>query len=228
MIAKLWGPVQTTPRHEDFLGAEYGSNNTGEISAICEALKWLSNEHSTRNAAIYYDSKYAAKVTTGEYMANNNKLLVATARQLLQTVASNRTIRFEHVKGHNQDIGNDWADQLADLGANCNSTRINIPENERQVIQPIIITNTETEVQRRRPPIHVEPTIRIPTPAYGSGATRRSRFAFGNVSTQQARENTNLNIVHMQLETAAETPVQEDDFEDQFQWDEPPTMNDCA
>ena len=229
MIAKLWGPVQTKHRHEDFLGAEYGSNNTGEISAICEALKWLINESSTRNAAIYYDSKYAAKVTTGEYMAKNNKLLVATARQLLQAAATNRIIRFEHVKGHNQDIGNDWADYLADLGANENSTRINIPQNEREVIQPVKKPHTETEVQRRNFPTHIEPEIRIPTPVYTSGATRRNRFAFGNVSAQQARWNTNLNINPMLIETAVATQVPHDDNEvDQFIWDEPPTMTDCA
>ena len=32
--------------------------------------------------------------------------------------------------------------------------------------------------------------IQIPLPSYGYGATRRSRFAFGRITTAQARANT--------------------------------------
>ena len=68
-----------------FLGTEIASNNTGELTAICEGLLWLKDEENTeRPAAFYHDSKYAAKVTTGEYKANENKHLAATARALLR------------------------------------------------------------------------------------------------------------------------------------------------
>ena len=36
---KIWGPVVTDPQSEHFMGAKYGSNNTGEVCAIGEVLK---------------------------------------------------------------------------------------------------------------------------------------------------------------------------------------------
>jgi len=81
----LFGPVETKHNATNFLGAEFGSNNTGELTAICEGLKWIiNNEETTKPAAFYYDSKYAAKITTGEYKAESNKYLAAKARTLLQ------------------------------------------------------------------------------------------------------------------------------------------------
>ena len=42
-IAKrLWGPVITDRTHPSFLGATHGSNNTGELKAIGEVLRWAS------------------------------------------------------------------------------------------------------------------------------------------------------------------------------------------
>ena len=59
-----------------FLGTEKATNNTGELTAICEGLLWLKDYEKTNNpAAFYYDSKYASKITTGEYRPKNNKHL---------------------------------------------------------------------------------------------------------------------------------------------------------
>ena len=75
------------------MGAEYGSNNTGELTAICEVLKWVLTQADTTNPiALYCDSKYAAKITTGEYTAESNKYLAAKARTLLQQVKNTREI----------------------------------------------------------------------------------------------------------------------------------------
>ena len=91
----LFGPVETKHRAPHFLGAELGSNNTGELSAICEGLKWLlEQEGSQKPAAFYYDSKYAAKITTGEYNAETNKYLAAKARALFQQAKQQREIRL--------------------------------------------------------------------------------------------------------------------------------------
>ena len=38
---RLYGPVILDRKHFGYLGAEKGSNNSGEVSAICEALLWL-------------------------------------------------------------------------------------------------------------------------------------------------------------------------------------------
>jgi hypothetical protein len=40
-IAELFGPVDLNASSPHYLGAEVASNNTGELSAICEALRWL-------------------------------------------------------------------------------------------------------------------------------------------------------------------------------------------
>eukprot|EP00401_Gymnodinium_catenatum_P003972 CAMPEP_0117496278 /NCGR_PEP_ID=MMETSP0784-20121206/20571_1 /TAXON_ID=39447 /ORGANISM="" /LENGTH=556 /DNA_ID=CAMNT_0005291237 /DNA_START=115 /DNA_END=1783 /DNA_ORIENTATION=+ len=118
LVAELYGPVVLDSSSKFFLGAEVGSNNTGEVSAICEALLWLRDfERSQRSVAICYDSTYAAKTTTGEFKAEKNKDLVERARKLLREVRATRRVRFEHVKGHSGHRWNEAADRLANRGA---------------------------------------------------------------------------------------------------------------
>ena len=119
VVAAFFGPVVIDPSHPAFLGAESGTNNTGELSAICEALYWLIHEEQTRApAVICYDSEYGAKQTQGLWRANKNKQLVACAQDLLAQVrASGRSVRFYHVKGHSGHMWNDLADALANRGA---------------------------------------------------------------------------------------------------------------
>jgi ribonuclease HI len=120
----LFGPVETKHNKPNFLGAEFGSNNTGELTAICEGLKWIiEHDETTKPIAFYYDSKYAAKITTGEYKAESNKYLAAKARTLLKQALNKRQIRFEHIKGHSKDKGNDAADELANKGATGQTCR---------------------------------------------------------------------------------------------------------
>ena len=40
----LWGPVIADPAESNWIGASRPTNNTGEISAIYHALKWLSRD----------------------------------------------------------------------------------------------------------------------------------------------------------------------------------------
>ena len=56
-FAELYGPVITDASSTLSLGATLGSNNTGELSAIGEALLWLRDEAPPGAAAIYYDSE---------------------------------------------------------------------------------------------------------------------------------------------------------------------------
>jgi hypothetical protein len=50
--------------------AKVCSNNTGELSAFCEALLWLRDEPPARvTAALRYDSRYAANIATGAFKA---------------------------------------------------------------------------------------------------------------------------------------------------------------
>ena len=100
LIVELFGPVGLDPASPHFLGAEVGSNNTGELSAVCEALHWLAHvERSGRSAVICYDSEYAANQTLGQQKTNKNKALVARAQALLASARARRAVRFLHVKG---------------------------------------------------------------------------------------------------------------------------------
>lgn len=117
---ELFGPVVLDANSEAFLGAEVCSNNTGELSAICEALLWLRDyEASPRPAVIYYDSTYAANITTGAYRAQKNQRLAKTAQSLFREVQSSRNgnVKLVHVKGHSGAKWNEFADALANRGA---------------------------------------------------------------------------------------------------------------
>lgn len=114
---ELWGPVQLDQSAADFLGAEVCSNNTGELSAICHALQWLSAQDSKQPAVICYDSKYAANQAQGLNQAHKNKALSGKSRSLLKLARQGRAVRFLHVKGHSGNQWNDVADRLANVGA---------------------------------------------------------------------------------------------------------------
>jgi len=115
---ELYGPVVTDSASDYFLGAEVGSNNTGELSAVCEALLWLrDHEGSSRPVTLYYDSKYAANIASGKWNAEKNKQLAATAQTLFREVQETRQLSLEHVKGHSGHPLNDHVDRLAKMGA---------------------------------------------------------------------------------------------------------------
>ena len=119
LIEQLFAPVVLDSGSPFFLDAETGSNNTGELSAIVEALLWLrDDEPSGRDAVICYDSEYAANQTQGLWKANKNQALVRRAQTTLGHVrGKGRRVRFVHVKGHSAHRWNDLADALANQGA---------------------------------------------------------------------------------------------------------------
>lgn len=117
-VAELYGPVELDASSPHFLGAEVGSNNTGELSAVCEALRWLTeHEPSRRAAVICYDSEYASNQAQGIHKAHKNVQLSARSKQLLATARQRRAVRFLHVKGYSNHVWNDAADALANRGA---------------------------------------------------------------------------------------------------------------
>lgn len=140
---ELWGPVVLDASSALHLAAEYGSNNTAELSAIAEALHWLLEHRPvmpvatkaaasraadpTLPAVLFHDSEYAANVAAGRLNAHKNVALVRNVRDLLERVeaAGCWDVIFEHVRSHSDDFWNDRADALAKHGATgalCAST----------------------------------------------------------------------------------------------------------
>eukprot|EP01036_Dinobryon_divergens_P022700 gene22700-30982_t len=123
ILEELYGPVVLEKTSPYFLGATVGSNNTGELSAIGEALLWLENNNDPAEypaAVIHYDSEYAAKSVTGEFNGPKNRTLYLNIRDIFHRLTVNperMRIAFEHVKGHSNDRWNDRADKLANKGS---------------------------------------------------------------------------------------------------------------
>ena len=110
---ELRGAVVTSANEEGYLGAEGGSNNTGELSAMAHALRWLLIEGSTNAVTIRGDSQYALKIAAGEWRAKANRELAARVQALWNEVTLLRTIQAEHVRAHRGHRWNERADHLA-------------------------------------------------------------------------------------------------------------------
>ena len=68
-VCTMYGPVVLDKQSPYYVGAELMSNNTGELSAMCEAFKWLAeHEHS---------SEYAANQAQNLHLAHKNQDLSA-------------------------------------------------------------------------------------------------------------------------------------------------------
>ena len=113
-----FGPVITDSTDIYWLGADRGTNNTGELSGFATALLHLQADGGHETAAICYDSKYAANTTDGTWNAKSNLEAVRTCRDLYEAEHERRNggVILVHVKGHSGDIGNDQADTNVQSG----------------------------------------------------------------------------------------------------------------
>ena len=144
-----------------------------------------------------------------------------------------RKVRFEHVKGHSNDRWNDEADELANTGATgkqCNKGRYegtqgeqthDTPQNTTHQVKSntTITTNTnkhKEDIRRLNDNrlinirIQERDRIHIPKPTYGQGANRRARFAFGKITTEQAKQNTALHARELQKNLPTEKEQEEE------------------
>ena len=80
------GKVVTNPEDSMFIGAEVGSNNTAELTAMAEALRWALSEGGESRIVIKTDSQYAGNQATGAWKAKANRELVAHLQSLWNEV----------------------------------------------------------------------------------------------------------------------------------------------
>ena len=120
-VADLWGPVVLTRERPAFGGASRLTNNTSEVTAILEALRWAVTVDVTSDAPVLIrpDSEYAAKTVAGEWPANDtNRALIGAARTMLERVRdAGRRVWMARVRAHRQHAWNERADELATVGS---------------------------------------------------------------------------------------------------------------
>ena len=113
VIAERSGPVVTDPSASDFLGAEVGSNNTAELTAIAHAARWILTQPEGGVVVIRGDSQYVLNIASGEWRAKANRGLAESVQALWQEADSVRGLRGEHVRAHRGHRWNERADHLA-------------------------------------------------------------------------------------------------------------------
>lgn len=113
LIHEESGKVITEEDSEFFLGAEVGSNNTAELSAIAHALRWLLMGNDKKNIIIKGDSQYAMNIAMGKWKIKANRELALRVQDLWNEVLCTKIINCEHIKAHRGHRWNERADHLA-------------------------------------------------------------------------------------------------------------------
>ena len=112
-----FGKVITQADEEEWLGAEVGSNNTAELTAMIMGLRWLLIEGGSERALIRTDSTYAGNLADGSWKAKANLELVKRLQDAWNEVSAIRDLVWEHVKAHRGHRWNERADHLANRAA---------------------------------------------------------------------------------------------------------------
>lgn len=129
--AMVEGERVAVKEYVDIIGGGTGQHSSGEseLNAFNLSLEWLKTKPEIKHAQIYCDAKF---VTQGfnDHMpkwADNNWLRAngtppqylgawKLAHGLYNEIKDNTTIRLTWMKGHNGNVGNEAADQLATRG----------------------------------------------------------------------------------------------------------------
>lgn len=138
----LYGPVELRKDHTDYIGAEHTSNNTAELTALAEAMKWLLKSEFPRypvNVVFRFDSEYAVYSMIGKFNGAKNVEIILRTRALFNEVSklkvdevtSKFIVSFSKVKGHSGNKWNDRADELATLGKNGLRGFLEVPDAEK-------------------------------------------------------------------------------------------------
>ena len=110
---ELYGLVQIRPEMDDWNGALVASNNTAELTALLQALRWTIQHTGVEGVTIRCDSMYAMEIGEGRWKAKANLELVDVVRAALQAARVKRDVEMNHVRAHEGHRWNERADHLA-------------------------------------------------------------------------------------------------------------------
>lgn len=110
------GPVIISDRNIYYLGATRATNNTGEVTAMAELFIALIEHKVHGTITLHYDSKWAANMTRGIWKPSHNRQLIRTTKALYKQAQAHIRFQWVWVKGHQNNAGNEYADQLATRG----------------------------------------------------------------------------------------------------------------
>ncbi len=113
LVSESNGPVITNPEEGGFIGAEVGSNNTAELTAIASSLRWILSSGREYRVEICTDSTYAGNISSGSWKAKANLDLVNLVRKMWVEVSNLMPISWKHVRAHRGHRWNERADHLA-------------------------------------------------------------------------------------------------------------------
>ena len=113
IIEETHGVVQTDPESEAWDGALLASNNTAELTALLEALRWTMQYEGGEEVMIRCDSMYAMEIAEERWKAKANLELVDVVRAALSAARVGRNVDLNHVRGHEGHRWNERADHLA-------------------------------------------------------------------------------------------------------------------
>jgi len=113
IIRKLFGAVVTNVDSHFFLGANYGSRHTAELTAIGEALLYVRDFCSSQKAypgpvVLKHVGGYGAKSVLSSYNGSKNFALIQTLRDALETVQTQRggrKVDWECITSDSNDTG---------------------------------------------------------------------------------------------------------------------------
>tara|TARA_Y100001970_G_scaffold223849_1_gene275670 strand:+ start:25536 stop:26057 length:522 start_codon:yes stop_codon:yes gene_type:complete len=113
LVTEKCGQVVTNSEEEGFMGAEVGSNNTAELSAIAHALRWVLLNPDIEGVVVRTDSTYAGNVSSSAWKAKANSDLAKRVQELWEEASSVCSVEWEHVRAHRGHRWNERADHLA-------------------------------------------------------------------------------------------------------------------
>ena len=121
VVYSNFGSVILDSRDGDYLGSDWASNNSGELTALAELCFYLlaMREELTlfyNDVQVAIDSKYAMFIAQGRISPKKNMYLVTLVRYLWQRVCLFYNANLVWTRGHSGNFLNEQADALAEQG----------------------------------------------------------------------------------------------------------------